>query len=701
MIKRRVLNALHSANHPELYRKSMNTKNSTEGFEAISSHAVSRDSRVVAAIVSSYDRDARLVREAHWIALEQNAALCVIIVSRNCFTFDNYINHQADRLELLAKSFAADTFRVSAANFYKALEKLFEAQKCDTVIVGQKHLFPWKVGLTNNILVAIRNAAETHKARVISDVQISNTVNHFTWRINKRRPWFHEYINSSVAVILAALLVLGLETFIPIQSLSIIFMTAVIYSAAAYGFAAALFTSIFSVALFDFFFVLPRWDLTITGPSDILMIVVFFIVAGITSNLAGKLRDEAAIAERREAETRALFQLTRDIATASETKDVYRAVVRQCDNIFDTRSILLLPHMQSGGMENLKVVPKFQPENLQVVYPKHSEVQQEDIEVARWAFANKRAAGWGAEAFGGTSVYFQPLQTSDDVIGILGLRGLDEKTIASAEFKRIIGSFCRLAAVAIERASHTQELEDARVLSQTASFRSALLSSISHDFGTPLASIIGSASSLIDYGEKYSPTDTHDLLATIMEEGERLNRFIKNLLQMTRLESGAIMPRMEWADVDDLINTALDASHRRLVHTEVSVDIEERLPLVNVDFVLMETVLVNMLDNAVKYSPSASKIHIKAWRRDSEILVDIIDSGRGIGAEDLGAVFDKFFRVKAKDRKIAGTGLGLAICRGVLESHSGTIEALSDGLNKGTTMRIHLPVREPQIENME
>jgi len=679
----------------------MNTREATEGLEAASGPETGRDSLVVVAIVSSYNRDARLVREAHWIALEQNAALCVIIVSRRWFTFDNYINHQADQLALLAKGFGADVRRVSAASVCAALGKVFDTQTCNTLIVGQKQQFPWKAGLTKNVLGAIRNTADSHRARVISDIQISNTLNHFTWRIHKRRAWVHEYINSSIAVILAALLVLWLEAFMPIQSLSIIFMTAVIYSAAAYGFAAALFTSVFSIAFFDFFFVLPRWDLTITGASDVLLIAVFVIVAGITSNLAGKLRDEAAVAERREAETRSLFQLTRDIATASETKDVYRAVVRQCDNIFDARTILLLPHMSSGATDNTKSVPKSQPENLQVVYPEQSEVQQEDIEVARWAFANKQAAGWGAEAFGGTSVYFQPLQTSEGVIGIIGLRGVDEKTIASAEFKRIIGSFCRLAAVAIERASRTQELEDARVISQTASFRSALLSSISHDFGTPLASIIGSASSLIDYGEKYSPTDTRELLLTIMEEGERLNRFIKNLLQMTRLESGTIMPRMEWADVDDLINTALDAYHRRLGHAEVSVDIEERLPLVNVDFVLMETVLVNLLDNAVKYSPLESKIHIKAWRRDREILIDVIDSGSGIAAEDLGAIFDKFFRVKAKDSKIAGTGLGLAICRGVLESHSGTIEALSDGVNKGTTMRVRLPVREPHIEDME
>lgn len=252
-------------------------------------------------------------------------------------------------------------------------------------------------------------------------------------------------------------------------------------------------------------------------------------------------------------------------------------------------------------------------------------------------------------------------------------------------------SVCRLSAVAVERALQTQDLEAAHVISQTESLRSALLSSISHDFGTPLASVIGSASSLITYGSNYTQEVTQELLSTILEEAERLNKFVNNLLQMTRVESGALVPVFRLADVDDLIGTVLDSAQRRLEKHILYVDVAERLPLINIDFVLMETVLMNLIENACKYSKPNTTITVIAYAQNDHVLIDVKDEGQGIPSSDLGAVFDKFFRVKARDRKVAGTGLGLAICKGIIEGQGGTIEALSDGPDKGTTIRIHLP----------
>ena len=210
-----------------------------------------------------------------------------------------------------------------------------------------------------------------------------------------------------------------------------------------------------------------------------------------------------------------------------------------------------------------------------------------------------------------------------------------------------------------------------------------------------MASIIGSASSLISYGKTYSFDVVEELLITILEEAERLNRFVKNVLQMTRLESGALVPRLQWADVCYLIATALDAAHRRLTRHEIYADVPDMLPLVNADFVLMESVLVNLLDNAAKYSPPDSDIHVVARRLGEDVAIEITDQGRGIAAEELGAVFDKFYRTRQRDRTVPGTGLGLAICKGIVEAHGGTIEALSEGPGRGTTIRIRLPVKAP------
>jgi two-component system sensor histidine kinase KdpD len=203
--------------------------------------------------------------------------------------------------------------------------------------------------------------------------------------------------------------------------------------------------------------------------------------------------------------------------------------------------------------------------------------------------------------------------------------------------------------------------------------------------------VIGSASSLLTYGSHYTPDVTQDLLSTILEEAERLNKFVNNLLQMTRVESGALVPILRLADVDDLIGTVLDNAQRRLEKHVLYVDVADRLPLINIDFILMETVLMNLIENACKYSMPDTAITVTAYGQDNQVVIDVKDEGQGIPSSDLGAVFDKFFRVKARDRKVAGTGLGLAICKGIIECQGGTIEALSDGPGKGTTLRIHLP----------
>ena len=397
-----------------------------------------------------------------------------------------------------------------------------------------------------------------------------------------------------------------------------------------------------------------------------------------------------------------MFQLTRDVATSDTPEGTYEAVARQCAGLFDAEIVILIPH--SGGnagvtqQSNLPHQTEMSrdPSTLQSVYPPKSGLSGDDIEAARWAFAHDQPCGKGTDKYTVLEHFFRPLTTAHGVAGVLAIKQFDSTVLKDANFTRMLDSVCRLAAVSVERARQAQELEDARVVSQTEGLRSALLSSISHDFGTPLASVIGSASSLLTYGDRYTPDVVHDLLSTILEEAERLNKFVSNLLQMTRVESGALVPSLQLTDIDDLIGTVLDNAHRRVEEFELYVDVAEKLPLVNIDFVLMETVLLNLLDNACKYSPPETAISITAYQDSGSVVIDVKDQGRGIASEDLGAVFDKFFRVRARDRKVAGTGLGLAICKGIIGAHGGTIEALSDGPGQGATMRIRLPVETPE-----
>lgn len=659
----------------------------------------------IAAVIGTGGMDAAMVREVHWLAKESSLPLAIYLIAPLEPWLSALMTPQADQIRRLADRLGARLMVVSPKEAVSEITADWDAAPPTSIVFGPKRQWPWEIGLSRKIIKGLQIFAEQHAIPTDTDSPIPPEVKpHMAWRLDRYRPWYHDYVLSLFAVCIAALAVQWLKNSMPAENLSIVFLTAVIFSATAYGFAAALFASVISVALFDFFFVSPTFSFSFSSPDNVLLVILFVLVSGITSNLAGRLRDQAEAAQLREGEARALFQLTRDIATSDTPEDTYSAVVRQSAGLFDAETVILVPHGQlSGGPTESdegtgltspsrgKVDTTKDSTTLQPVYPLNAGLSGDDIEAARWAYSHNQSCGKGTDKFSVLESFFRPLATANGVVGILCVKQFDGSLLQETKFTRMLDSVCRLAAVAVERARQAKELEDARVVSQTESLRSALLSSISHDFGTPLASVIGAASSLISYRERYTQDVVEDLLATILEEAERLNKFVNNLLQMTRVESGALVPSMQLTDVDDLIGTALDNAHRKLENYELYVDVAERLPLVKLDFVLMETVLLNLLENACKYSPPETAIAISAYAHGDDVVIDIKDQGRGIPAEDLGAVFDKFFRVKARDRKVAGTGLGLAICKGILEGHGGTIEALSDGENMGTTMRIRLP----------
>jgi two-component system sensor histidine kinase KdpD len=563
------------------------------------------------------------------------------------------------------------------------------------VMVGPGTGWTSRGGLGRATIAAATEAATAAGLPVIPLSQADRSAEHHlwttpVWRLHDDQPWYHDLIMSALAVSLSAMVANWLFGLLPEQSLALIFLPAVIYAASAYGFAAALFAIAFSLAILDYFFLPPRFSFSPPNSQTILAAALFALAASISSNLAGGLRVQAQKAERQSAEVRTLFALTRELAAARDTAEIFGIIIRRCEQVFETRCALLTP-FQTTTADSAS--DRSRSASLQVEKPSSLELSPDDIAMARSAFAERRPAGIGPSDVPTTGTQFQPLLTSEGPVAVLALGPAPSDRRGAAGSGRLLDAICRIAGIAVERTLRARELETSRVLSQTEGLRSALLSSIAHDFGTPLASIIGSASSLISFGDGYPAEVRRELLDTILEESERLNRFVKNVLQMNKLESGALVPRFQWADVGDLIGTALDACQRRLVRHEVYVDVAERLPLIRIDFVLMENVLVNLLDNAAKYAPPDSSIQISARAHGNVLALDVTDQGRGIAADELGAVFDKFYRArKHRDRTVPGTGLGLAICKGIVEAHGGTIEALSRGLGHGTTVRVKLPI---------
>jgi two-component system sensor histidine kinase KdpD len=284
------------------------------------------------------------------------------------------------------------------------------------------------------------------------------------------------------------------------------------------------------------------------------------------------------------------------------------------------------------------------------------------------------------------------MRTGRGPVGILGICRDEPGPLLRGEQQRLLDALSDQGALAIERVHLVEDIERVRRVAETDHLRSALLTSISHDLKTPLAAALGAAEALRDLSSSLDDDAKADLLATVIEESERLNRFIANLLDMTKLEAGAVAPNAALHDVGEIVGSALQRASKILARHRVEVEISPDLPMVMVDEVLFEQVLFNLLDNAAKYAPPETAVRIQSWRDQETLRLQVLDEGNGIPAQDLERIFDKFYRVQKGDQVRAGTGLGLAISRGFVEALGGTITAANRTDRAGAVFTISLPI---------
>lgn len=494
------------------------------------------------------------------------------------------------------------------------------------------------------------------------------------------RPW--PYAASALAVILAGLIAETVGRSVPVPNLSMVFLIAVLFSAITYGVLPSIFTSILSSAVFNFFFIPPLYTFSIAGADEVLAYVTFVVVAVLAGGLAGRVRDQAFDARQRAKTISALYEFSSKLAATKTLDDLLWAVAFQVASAFRCKTVILLPEGDRLA--------------LRMGYPPDDELDEAERTAALWAWQKGEAAGRGSDTLPTMAWTFRPLKTARGTIGTIGLRFPDGAITLDPDQRRLLDALLDQAAVAVERTLLDRQMAESRMTAETERLRTALLSSISHDLKTPLASIIGSTSSLQVYGDSFSAAARNDLLVTIREEAERLNRFVANLLDITRLESGAIELRRDWVEVGDVIGSAIGRIRAQLGNRKVDLDIPPGMPLIRVDFALFEQTLFNLLDNAAKYAPDGSTIRVSTRVEGAKLIIEVVDNGPGIPESDLERIFDKFYRVKAGDRRAAGTGLGLSICRGFVEAHGGTVSARSPvAAGRGTAFAIRMPI-DPQ-----
>lgn len=497
------------------------------------------------------------------------------------------------------------------------------------------------------------------------------------------------YLEGVLTTALATGLGKLVDSLIVLPNISLVYVVPVLIAAARHGLVPSIWVAGLSVLCFNFFFLPPLYEFTISDPANVVALFFFMFVAIAASALAVRTRTQTEQVRREARTTADLYAFSRKIAGVIDLYDLLWTVVTHLARLLNAEVVILMPEKMADGTGKLEASAAFPP---------GTELSEADLAAARWSWDADQPTGRGTDTLPGGRWLFVPIRTSRSEIGVIGVLSLKEGDggLSAAE-RRLLDAVGNQAAVAIERVTLAADIDQAQLGADRERMRSAMLTSVSHDLRTPLASIIGALSSLRSYGDRYDEATRAELLGTALSEAERLDRFVGNLLAMTRLDAGAITPKREAVEVGDLVSTTLRRVLPLLEGHQVGSSVPPGLPSLSLDFVLAEQALFNLLDNAAKYSPAGGRIEIEARQvgeggAGGRVEIVVRDEGPGIAAADLDRIFDKFYRAHEGDRRLAGTGLGLAIARGFVEVQGGTIAARNRGDRSGAEFVVSYPV---------
>jgi two-component system sensor histidine kinase KdpD len=617
----------------------------------------------------------KLVRTTRRLASELKAEWFAIYVEIASKPEINPANRERiGRILQLAEELGAKALTIAGSSIQEAVLEYAHKNNITKVVVGKPLKPRWQELWKGSIVDQLIYASGDIDVYVISAREgASNTIVPKDWQ--PHRPLVR-YLLALVLVLISTLLGLFIRGDLEPTNIVMLYLASTVIAAIFLGRGPALLTAIAGVLAFDFFLVPPYHTFVVNDTQYVITFVALFIVSLVVSSLTARVREQATAAMQREKQTAALYDLSKDLTSAADLPQVANIIISQIGRAFGRDVAIFLPNDQQ--LQIFASSPDYHPD-------------ENEQAVATWAYEHDQPAGRGTDTLPAAALRCHPLKTPNGLVGVLGVHSKDSTNFLSPEQRLTLAAFANQSALAIERASLAEEARHAEILRATESLQAALLNSVSHDLRTPLVSITGALSSLDEDTGTLNESARGALIENARGEADRLNRLVGNLLNMTRIESGAIKLHREPGDVQDVIGTALEQLGKRVEEREIKINIPEDFPLVPMDFTLIVQVAVNILENAVKYSPKESLIEVSALLRDEGACLEIADRGVGIPSEDLSRVFDKFYRVQ-RPESVSGTGLGLSISKGIVEAHHGRIHA-SAREGGGTIIHIELPLQ--------
>ncbi len=634
--------------------------------------------------LSEDPRAAGLVRYTKRLADRLHAPWTAIsIETRRTLQFTN---EQRDRLAdnlRLAEALGAEALTIPALGRRLADDviKFAHANNVTQIIIGKSTRSRWFEIMRGSVVHELVRRAGNISVNVIAGDELPSGPAAKSAVQTAARP---EPFNPRPYLMSLLIVAIGLGTgqlilpWFGIENVDLVFLTAVVGVAVRYGLWPSLLASVAASLCYNFFFLPPIYTFTITDPTNVAAFFFFMLIAILVSNVAGRVRSQADTALGRIRTTELLYAFSRKLAGTATLDDVLWATAYQTALMLKVRVVLLLA--DDGALA------------VKAGYPPEDQLDKADFAAANWAWSNDRLAGRGSDTLPGAKRLFLPMRTGRGAIGVIGIDNDRTGPLLTPDQRRLLDALMDQGALAIERVLLVEDMDRVKRTAELDRLRAALLTSISHDLKTPLASVLGAASTMRDLADDLTEMEKRDLLATVIEESERLNRFIANLLDMTKLESGAIVPNTSRHDVGDIIGSALRRAGKILSGHEVSLKLGADFPMLKLDAVLFEQVLFNLLDNAARYSAAGTTISIRTLLNRDHVVLQVIDEGPGIPPAELESVFEKFYRAQKGDHVRPGTGLGLAICRGFVEAMHGTISAGNRTDRTGAVLSISLPV---------